>query len=214
MSDSTAWNLVTTSPLVAGMIFLDLLVALAIVCLRVRFGRPDSELVFGIAVFLGVVGATELTLALIVSDGLPAWLRVLSSVGAFVLAIFCASRNWKRSSLRWTLAVAGVLIGVLIVTIGRSKPASDGLTTTRSPLLDTLRAGVEITIEGLPIQHEQLVVLDAAAWIGLATIALYFWRLVEKRSAQQLPGPVVVELNSVKSTKTAEDSIKSARENG
>jgi len=195
------------------MIFLDLLVALAIVCLRVRFGRPDSELVFGIAVFLGVVGATELTLAMIVSDGLPAWLRVLSSVTAFVLAIFSASKNWKQQSLRWTLAVAGVLIGVLVLTIGRSTLAPGGVMTTRLPFLDTLRTGAEFAIEGLPFQHDQLVVLDAAAWIGLAAIALYFWRLVEKRSAQQLPGPVVVELNSIKAAITAENSSDPARKN-
>ncbi len=211
-------DLTVTQWLVSLMLLLDLAVGAAVVLGLSRFGsRPDAEQLSGVAVIAAVVGAVEFTVAMIAVDTLPPCVRVISSLAAFVLAIFCASKNWRQPSLRTTLVVAIILIGFLVLSIGRSTLSTQSSGTTNhnaTMFMDALTTGADEVIQDLPFQDGSRVALDIAGWLILAAFAFVFWRVVERRSAQQLPGPVTMELTVAKSPRMPRTNGTTASTNG
>ena len=59
---------------------------------------------------------------------------------------------------------------------------------------DAAEAGAEEVVASLPGQGKPSITFEAVTWLVLVGVALLGWRIVERRSAQQLTGPVEAEL--------------------
>lgn len=179
----------------------------------------DWELLAGLLVLLLVAGAAALIILVgTVWQDESAAIRVGVPVLVIVLTLTAASTQWTRHVLRTVVVL--LLFGLALVTLDVGRDALDGaaedvaeaeptgfwstfvamineaidaLEAEPVGFIDVLRAGVEDAINDLPGQEVSLpVALDAVLGILLAVLALAWWRLVEQRSGQQVPGPVTI----------------------
>jgi hypothetical protein len=87
---------------------------------------------------------------------------------------------------------------LLAGAIAEIQAAAEQLRPEHESLVDTLRQGGDTIVADLPWRHDPSLSLDAFGWVLLGMGALIFWRMIERRSAQQLPGPVTLKLSGAK----------------
>jgi hypothetical protein len=86
--------------------------------------------------------------------------------------------------------------GALLQTaIGDIKNTVEHVRAGEAGLVDVLREGGETISADLPGQGRFNFALDAFGWVLLALAALAVWKIVERRSSQQMPGPVTLTFN-------------------
>lgn len=100
---------------------------------------------------------------------------------------------------------AAVQQATAALTSVQTEPPSPA--TETYSVVDAMVAGAQAIATALS-EPGPPILIEMAGWILLALLALGFWRVVERRSFGQLPGPVTIEL------KTATSSLASPGENG
>ncbi len=196
----------------------------------------DSEASRGLAVLAGVVAALALGLWALWLDSWPAWQRAALVVVPVLAAAYAASRSWTRRNLRAAASIGSVLLVLVVLDIGRGAPAaraeraqkaaataSAATAKPRSPpagvaapaeprsrsIRNTLGDGVDEIAASLPIQDRSFpLTVDAAAWIVVGLALVGVWRVIERRSAQRMPGPVQIEFSAAGDTDGKAESDK------
>ena len=127
----------------------------------------DAEQALGLAVVAAVILAAAVTVMMAVTRAPPAWIRVTFSLIAFVLALFFASTNWTRRNLRLTAAMAVVLIGFIVLDIGRNALADRENAAARTELWQAEKTTQELSdqqrVQGTSRADNTLSALSAAA---------------------------------------------------
>lgn len=301
-------------PLLAWLLVLLVAVVLGLmVAPRWWLRDADVEQIQGLLVLLLVASSIAVAAFMAVFSSSDPAVRAAWSLGTMTLALGVASTEWTRRTLRWTGAVALVLVGVIVLDIGRdqlvldpathgveelegmvaildaleepasalpiepdreraedaiseacaaaqqagvdaedipdsvpcdSNPPTDTLAVSLAvarlrlasyrlavlgrdedrdavkaltdaladaqatageargggaSVVDTFRAGGEAIVADLPGQRQDFpLTLDVLGWTLLAALVLVGWRAVERRSGQQMAGPVTINAGTAK----------------
>jgi hypothetical protein len=133
----------------------------------------DLEQVIGLLVLLLVTASITITSVMVVSDAWSPAVRAAWSLGAIIVALLAASTNWTRRSLRGTGVLAVLLVGLMILDIGRDQlardPAERGVEELEgvATALDALQAPAAALPEKLEAEREA-----AASGLVAAIIAV------------------------------------------
>jgi hypothetical protein len=127
--------------------------------------QADVEQIRGLVVLLLVASSMVVAAVMLLANRLSPTVRVAWLVGTVAVALGAASTEWTRRTLRWTGALALVLVSLLVLDIGRDQLALDPATDAVEELegMVTVLDALADPASTRPIEPDRVHVEEAIA---------------------------------------------------